>query len=68
MKKQHTPFESYAPVRREVVSALEFRRISSEQPHLVARSRFIAPTPGQRDFGRFEVQYTVPMLRHAEPA
>ena len=68
MTKPPTPFESHAPVRREVVSAAEFRRISSEQPHLVARSRFIAPTLGRRDFGRFEVQYTVPILRHAESA
>lgn len=68
MKKQPTPFDSYAPVRREVVSAAEFLRISREQPHLVARSRFIPPATGQRDFGRFEVQYAVPMLRHAEPA
>jgi hypothetical protein len=56
------PFHS-TPVRREVVSPAEFLRISKESPHLIARSRFLSPRKGERDFGAFELQYTVPMLR-----
>ena len=56
------------PVRQEVVSAKEFVRITRDSPHLVARSRFVAPTIGRRDFGGFEVVYSVPFLRHKETA
>ena len=56
------------PVRRETVSAAEFVRIVNERPHAIARSRFEAPRLGERGFGRFEVEYTTPILRNAVPA
>jgi hypothetical protein len=54
------------PVRREVVSPAEFQRIVRESPHLIERSRFVSPTIGKRDFGSFELHYSVPVLRPAE--
>ena len=51
------------PVRREVVSPAESKRIISESPSLVGRARFIAPVVGERDYGAFELHYSVPMLR-----
>ena len=57
-----------SPIREETVSAKEFLRLSTESPHLIARSRYVAPTIGRQDFGRFEVRYTVPMLKHKEAA
>lgn len=53
------------PVRREVLSPADFARLAAERPHAIARSRFIAPRPGDKDFGRFEVVYDVPQLRPA---
>jgi hypothetical protein len=68
MKKQAQQASIYSPVRREVVSPADFLRISKDKPHLIARSRFIAPTIGRKDFGSFEIQYTVPLLKQAEHA
>ena len=68
MKKQAQHPATYSPVRREVVSPADFLRISKDKPYLIAHSRFIAPALGQRDFGRFEVQYTVPVLKVVEAA
>ena len=51
------------PVRREVVSPAEYKRIISESPSLVERARFLAPILGERGYGAFEVHYSVPMLR-----
>ena len=51
------------PVRREVVSPAEYKRIISESPSLVQRARFLAPMVGERDYGAFELHYSVPMLR-----
>jgi hypothetical protein len=51
------------PVRREVVSPAEYKRIISESPSLVERARFLAPIVGQRDYGAFELHYSVPILR-----
>lgn len=53
----------YSPVKREVISAREFVRISREQPGSIARSRFVPPTVGGKDFGGFDVEYAVPKLR-----
>ena len=55
----------YSPIKREVVSAREFVRLTRERPASIARSRFVAPTIGGRDFGGFEVEYTVPKLRQS---
>ena len=57
-----------SPVKQETVSAKEFARLSIDSPHLIARSRYVAPTFGRRDFGRFEVRYTVPILKHKTAA
>ena len=51
------------PVRREVVSPKAFLRLTRESPHLIARSRFVAPTIGRSNFGSFEVSYTTPVLK-----
>lgn len=56
------------PIRTEVVSPAEYLRIARESPHLIERSRFVAPTIGKRDFGGFELKYVVPVLRRLEPA
>lgn len=54
------------PVKEEILSSKEFVRLSEKSPHLIAKSRFLLPEIGKRGFGRFEVRYTVPMLRHKE--
>lgn len=51
------------PVRREVVSPAEYKRITATSPSLVERARFLAPIVGKRDYGAFELHYRVPMLR-----
>jgi len=62
MKKRlvHTEL---VPVRRELLSSAEFIRIAKERPDSIARSRFVAPTIGKRDFGHFEVEYSTPVLK-----
>jgi hypothetical protein len=66
--KKSSKFIDLSPIRREVVSPAEFLRLSKERPHLIARSRFITPVIGRRDFGRFEVHYTVPVYKNLEAA
>lgn len=51
------------PVRKEVVSAKEFMRLTKESLPLIERSRFVPPKLGSNTFGDFEVVYSVPMLR-----
>lgn len=58
----------FSPVRQETVSAKEFLRLSTESPHLIARSRYVAPTIGRNDFGRFEVRYSIPIFKQKEAA
>jgi hypothetical protein len=53
------------PVRKETLSAAEFLRVSTDRPHLIARSRFVAPVLGDKGFGSFEVQYTVPIFKRS---
>ena len=57
-----------SPVKQETLSAKEFLRLSTDSPHLIAGSRYVAPAIGRHDFGRFEVRYTVPILKHKEIA
>ena len=64
MKKLTTSIE-LTPVKTERGSAQRFARIAKEQPHNVARSRFIPPRIGAKDFGSFEVEYRTPLLREA---
>lgn len=64
MKRNSHTIE-FTPVRREVLSAADFARLVAQRPHAIARSRFLAPKLGDKDFGRFEVVYDVPQLRPA---
>lgn len=60
MKEQHFLME---PVRKEVLSAKDFLRLTKETAPMIERSRFIPPRLGEDSFGEFEVVYSVPMLR-----
>lgn len=66
MKKLITSIE-LTPVKNEKVSAQRFARIAKEQPHNIARSRFVPPRIGANDFGSFEIEYRTPMLREVMP-
>jgi len=46
------------PVRSEKLSAKEYLRLQAEAPTLIAKARFVAPFPGERGFGFFDVRYT----------
>lgn len=59
------PAQKFAPVTRETVSAQEFLRLTRGGGRSIKRSRFVPPTLGARGFGRFEVVYSVPVLRTA---
>lgn len=63
MKKLFTTID-LTPVKREIVSAREFRKIVRDRPHTISKSRFVSPNIGEADFGRFEVVYTIPILKH----
>ena len=62
MKKRFHPID-LSPVMREQVSAAVFGRIAKERPYAIARSRFVPPRIGANDFGAFEVEYRIPLLR-----
>lgn len=62
MKRDFSTIE-LTPVKDEVVTSKEFLRLSQESPHLIARSRFVPPVIGKKDFGGFHVRYSVPMLK-----
>ncbi|PAT31895.1 hypothetical protein CLI92_08985 [Vandammella animalimorsus] len=57
------PMHIMRPVKREVLSARQYQKLAQTQPHLIERSRFIPPSIGSPGFGRFDVVYSVPMLR-----
>lgn len=61
--KNAPPIIAMTPVKREVLSAQEFVRVTTERPYAVARSRFVPPRIGSKGFGGFEVEYTTPILR-----
>jgi hypothetical protein len=60
MKEQNFLME---PVRKEVLGAKDFLRLTKEASPMIERSRFIPPRLGSGGFGEFEVVYSVPMLR-----
>lgn len=68
MKSKQRQVIDLTPVRREILTPAEFLRLSKESPHLIQRSKFVTPTIGGRDFGGFEVHYSVPLLKRAEAA
>lgn len=53
------------PVKRETLSARQYKRLAQTKPHLIERVRFVPPSLGGVGFGRFDVAYTIPTLRHA---
>ncbi len=66
---KHSRTIDLTPVKRETLSPAEFLSLAKQRPHTIFRSRFIAPTVGGRDFGGFEVEYTIPQLKmQSEPA
>jgi arsenate reductase-like glutaredoxin family protein len=68
MSKRKPLAVSLEPVRREVLTSTEFKKLLQESPELIARSKFVMPTMGKNDFGGFEVQYTIPRLRNLQSA
>lgn len=64
-KTSHKRPIDLVPVRKEVLSPAEFTKLATDRPGVVARSRFVSPRIGKRDFGRFEVEYTIPILKRA---
>lgn len=68
MSKRKLSVMGLEPVRREVLTPTEFKRLLKESPDLIARSRFLAPTMGKNNFGGFDVQYTVPRLKNLQAA
>lgn len=60
---KHPPLQIMRPVKREVLTVRQYQRLAQTQPHLIERSRFIPPSIGSPGFGRFDVAYSVPMLR-----
>lgn len=68
MSKKVSSLIHLTPVKREILKPADFLNLAKESPDLIARSRFIAPTIGRRDFGGFEVQYTVPRLKRLHTA
>jgi hypothetical protein len=68
MAKQKLSMMSLEPVRREILTPTEFKRLLKESPDLIARSRFVAPAIGKKDFGGFDVQYTIPRLKNLQAA
>jgi hypothetical protein len=68
MSKHKSSVMSLGPVRREVLTPSEFRKLLKESPDLIARSKFVAPAIGKKDFGGFDVQYTIPRLKNFQAA
>lgn len=63
MSNSSRQLQNLVLVRSETMSPAEYLRLSKQTPHLIARSRFVPPRIGERSFGSFEVQFSVPMLR-----
>lgn len=55
--------QTLTPVKREILSASEFLRLSQKDTHRIERSRFVPPRIGETNFGRFEVIYRTPVMR-----
>lgn len=53
------------PVRREALTPEEYRRLTSESQTTIARARYVPPQLGDGGFGRFEVEYSIPILKRA---
>lgn len=59
------PVEVLVPVRVERLPASKFVEVVDHARANIARSRFVPPTVGSRNFGHFEVEYKVPVLKRA---
>ena len=64
MSRKHDLIE-LKPVQSERLSPKEFLSLTKDRPHIIARSRFVAPTVGGSDFGTFDVKYAMPILKRA---
>ena len=66
MKKAANTFtpELYKPIKKEMLTPVEFKSILESSPSRIKKTRFIPPSPSKKGFGFFEVEYTVPILRH----
>ncbi|WP_139225787.1 hypothetical protein [Paracidovorax konjaci] len=65
MKANTSPTPVLVPRRVERMSAEEFLVLVDSDRLNIAKSRFVPPKLGSKDFGRFEVQYKVPVLKPA---
>ncbi len=52
------------PVRSETISAEEYLKLQSQNPHLIERAVFVPPRPGAPGFGSFQVRYS--RIRHKQ--
>lgn len=51
------------PIKTERLTAIKFLEIS-EKSNNIEKSRFIPPKLGSKGFGKFEVTYRIPELKH----
>jgi hypothetical protein len=51
------------PIKTEQVTAIQFLTISKKSNN-IEKSRFIPPSLGDKDFGKFEITYRIPELKH----
>lgn len=51
------------PIKTEQVTAIQFL-IITEKSNNIEKSRFIPPRVGSNDFGKFEITYRIPELKH----
>lgn len=65
MHKKPVADEVLVPVRIEQLSAEKFAEVVERSRVNIARSRFIPPKIGRPGFGKFEVEYKVPLLKRA---
>lgn len=65
MKTNSHMSQVLVPRRVERMSAEEFVVLVESNRVNIAKSRFVPPRLGSRNFGRFEVQYKVPVLKRA---
>lgn len=60
----HDDMEICTPVKVETLSAKEYKKMmESPNANLVESIRFILPKPGKSGFGKFVVEYKIPILK-----
>ena len=53
----------YTPVKKEVLSPANFKKVAASSGLKIKSSRFVLPSPGENGFGMFEVEYITPVLK-----